>query len=578
MNKNKKNIKNNNNKWWVSGLVIAAFVLFFPYGVNAATINLFSNKDSLSIGDEFSIDLKIDSESVGINAAQATLQYTKDLVSVVNVDKTDSVLNFWLVEPSVDKTLGTINFIGGSTSGLSGKSLQVLRVVFKVIGTGTISLTLNDSAVTASDGSGTNVLTATKGIELSSLVKTTVSVIVPTVTNPTPEIAPNAPAKPVISVLLYPKPDSWHDVSQNFVVNWNLPKDVTEVAAVLNKIPVFNPSTGEGLFDNKSFPPLGNGVSYLHIRFKNNIGWGITNNYRIAIDTVPPLPFKVSSVDGFKTENPSPSFSFSTSDSISGIANYIVRIDNTNEIISQKETLILPVLSPGQHRVVVQAIDSAGNSAEDSVSLEIVPLATPTVGLFNKSVSFGEFVYVSGKVNAGLGVQVKLNSLNGQEVFNGKGTVDSSGNWDILIKNPLPVGQYTLTVVAINDLGASSYPAETQFINIRAQPIISIGFLQLGWSEIVLLLIFIFIAIAGFYGWYYVSRKNKSDAYKTVIGMDVRKLTAILENDLHSLKETHMSLKPIASKEAEVETRIDKMQENINKMKKYLPAEIEKIG
>ncbi|MFZ2205173.1 MAG: cohesin domain-containing protein [Minisyncoccia bacterium] len=578
MNKNKKNIKNNNSKWWVSGLIISAFVLFFPYGANAATINLFSNKDSLSIGDEFSIDLKIDSESVGINAAQATLQYTKDLVSVVNVDKTDSVLNFWLVEPSVDNTLGTINFIGGSTSGLSGKSLQVLRVVFKVIGTGTISLTLNDSAVTASDGSGTNVLTATKGIELSSLVKTTVSVIVPTVTNPAPEIAPNAPAKPVISVLLYPNPNSWHDVSQNFVVNWNLPKDVTEVAAVLNKIPVFNPSTSEGLFDNKSFPPLGNGVSYLHIRFKNNIGWGITNNYRIAIDTVPPLPFKVSSVDGFKTENPFPSFSFSTKDSISGIANYIVRIDNTNEIISKKDTLVLPGLNPGQHRVVVQAVDNAGNSTEDSVSLEIVPLATPTVGLFNKSVSFGEFVYASGKVNAGLGVQVKLNSLNGQEVFNGKGTIDSSGNWEILIKNPLSVGQYTLTVVAINDLGASSYPAETQFINVRAQPIISIGLLQLGWSEIVLLLIFIFIAIAGFYGWYYVSRKNKSDAYKTVIGMDVRKLTAILENDLNALKETRMSSKPAESKKTEIGIRIDKMEENINKMKKYLPAEIDKIG
>lgn len=570
--------QNNKRKWWVGGLMILAFVLFFPHGANAATLNLFSNKDSVSIGDEFSIDLKIDSEGVGINAAQATLQYSKDLVSVTTVDKTDSVLNFWLAEPAFDNTAGTVNFIGGSTSGLSGKSLQILKVTFKVLGTGAISLTLNDAAVTASDGSGTNVLTATKGIELSSIPKTGVTVLVPTVTNPTPEISPNAPAKPTVSISLYPNPDSWHDVSSNFIARWNLPKDVIGVAAVLNKIPVFNPSTDEGLFDNKSFPPLGNGISYLHVRFKNNIGWGVTNNYRIAIDTVPPLPFKITSVDGFKTENPSPSFSFSTSDGISGIANYLIRIDNADGILSKKDTLVLPVLKPGTHRVVVQGFDNAGNSVEDSATLEIIPLNTPIVGLFNKSVSFGEFIYVSGKVDAGLGVQIVLNGSNGQEVFNGKGTVDPSGNWEVLIKNPLAVGQYSFVATAVNNQGALSYPAATQYINVRATPVVTVGILQLGWPEIVLLLIVIFLAIVGLYGWYRSSKKNTTEAYKTIIGRDIQKLTNILENDLESLKESHISKKSADTIKAEVEIRANKMQENINKMKKYLPAEIEKIG
>ena len=59
----------NKNKWLVTTFMFLAFILFVPHGANAATLNLFSTKDSVAIGDNFSVDLKIDSEGVGINAA-----------------------------------------------------------------------------------------------------------------------------------------------------------------------------------------------------------------------------------------------------------------------------------------------------------------------------------------------------------------------------------------------------------------------------------------------------------------------------------------------------------------------------
>jgi len=81
-------------------------------------------------------------------------------------------------------------------------------------------------------------------------------------------------------------------------VNWDLPNDVTAVATEVDQHPDAVPAKSEGLFDNKTFSPLEDGVWYLHVQFKNSIGWGPTLHYRIGIDTAPPLGFSVTSPSG----------------------------------------------------------------------------------------------------------------------------------------------------------------------------------------------------------------------------------------------------------------------------------------
>ena len=58
-------------------------------------------------------------------------------------------------------------FIVGSTSGFSGKSLQILKIVFRTKEAGNADLTFTDAAITASDGSGTNVISTIRGVQIT---------------------------------------------------------------------------------------------------------------------------------------------------------------------------------------------------------------------------------------------------------------------------------------------------------------------------------------------------------------------------------------------------------------------------
>ena len=356
----------------------------------AGTLNLFTENTQFAIGDEFSVDVKIDSEGAGINAAQATVNYPVGVLQEKTVDKTNSVFSFWLQEPVADNGAGEISFIGGSSSGLTGKTLQGLRITFKVVGSGPADISFSNGAITAADGNGTNVLSSMKGLSITSITKQEASSIIPAPKLPPVQIIKRtavptgkSPIKPVLRVPLYPISEGWYNTLASFIVQWNLPSDVTGVATLLNQQPISDLKTSEGLFDNKTFPSLSDGIWYLHVRFKNDVGWGPTMDYKIGIDTAPPLPFEVFVPKGNPTYITAPTIVFETNDQPSGIASYRVSIDGTEATSTSLTSFVLPAQSTGKHTVVVSAEDRAGNRTSTAVSLGILGVPFLTIGIFS---------------------------------------------------------------------------------------------------------------------------------------------------------------------------------------------------
>ncbi|MHB8860181.1 MAG: cohesin domain-containing protein [Minisyncoccota bacterium] len=362
----------------VSSLIAVLFIFGVPATASAASYTLTADKETFVIGDTFHVDVRIDSTDVGVNAAQATITFPKNIVQVTGIDKSTSAFDFWLQGPSYSNDTGQVTFIGGSQSGLSGKSLEVARITFTVKGAGAVSIIFSDGAVTASDGSGTNVLTSMNGLQLTSITTQNATLIKP------PQIVRSAvptgvlPVKPGLAVPLFPDPTAWYPYISKFIVHWSLPKDVTDVATAINRDPAFQPTVSEGLFDNKSFGPLTDGIWYLHVRFKNSVGWGPTAQYRIGIDSTPPLSFSVSSPDGLSTANVAPAIHFVTKDQPSGIRDYKVIVDGVVATTTVLTAYTLPPQAPGKHDILVQALDQAGNSAESRLTIEILeaPLIT----------------------------------------------------------------------------------------------------------------------------------------------------------------------------------------------------------
>lgn len=567
-------------------LIISAGLFVFAGTAGAATLNISLGNDVYTVGDEFNIHVHIDSEGVSINAAQATLNYPTDILEVTNVSKSGSIFAFWLLEPDFSVP-GQISFVGGSTSGYIGKSLQVLTVNFKVKTNGVANITLGNAAVTTADGTGTNVIRTTGGARIIAEEKT----VTPKTTPPPSQILPRPtqivrepvvskakPAEPKIEIPLYPDPEKWYATSANFLVKWDLPDDVAEIATELNKIPDFDPTEAEGLFDNKMFARPDDGIWYLHVGFKNNVGFGPTAHYRIAMDTSPPLPFDVTVLEETPTDNPTPTINYESGDQLSGLLGYLIRIDNGDLIETDKTSYTLPLLAPGKHTISVSAKDNADNLTEEIFNLEILPIASPFISSLSQNVFIGEGgLNISGTALPDVTLIISLKRQNGEEILNKEFKSDTQGLWLAKFDESLKKGKYYIEVTARDGRGALSLPTKSDLITVRERPLLTIhGFEITQLTALLSLIILLLIAFAA--GWYSRLLTKKQRARKiTITGRDTVALISLIQKDIETITKNFNNGKLSKQEAAETGQLIGKIDGNIKKMKKFVVPEIEEL-
>lgn len=571
-------------------IVLAA--IFFAFNAEAATLNLIPDNRSLKIGQEFSVDLKVNTNGVSINAAQATVNFPNNILTLLSVDKANSIFNFWVEEPTISNQNGNLKLIGGTPSGLSGGALQILRLKFKATGSGSANLTISDAVVTASDGKGTNVLSTVEGTS----VGVGTAVVAPTppplpvipaappaeqpqiIERREPVVARNLPVKPILKVPLYPDESRWYNRIGELVALWEVPEDVSAVATVLDHNLKTDPAiTEKDLLTGKNFGPLaGDGIWYVHVRFLNNRGWGPTAHYKISLDSTPPLSFEIQ-MDNPISDNPTPIVNFETFDSLSGIDEAVFFIDNQESARTKEKTLALSRQQPGRHRLLVKIFDTAGNSVEDDFEFEILPLESPVIEFLTKTVTQGEVVFVAGKSmpNSLIDIRV-LNELR-QEVFFGEANSDILGNWEVIIAGTLFADDYSLNLNARDSRGAVSLTVEEVF-RVKPKAILSFGFVDLGLLEVFILVISLAAGGAGVVVWQYISAKRTRGAYNIIASRDVEKLAALLETDLSELERLYKKEKGITPEAVpQMDLRFHKLKETIVKIKKYLVKELEKL-
>lgn len=568
-------------------LIFILIAFFIPAAVSAAVLYVTSEKTGFNVGDKFTANVRIDGEGMGINAAQATVQYSNDVLEVVNTEKTGSIFEFWLREPEFSNDTGRLVFVGGATSGFSGKALQVLKINFRVKGGGSANITLTDAAVTASDGSGTNVLSTLRGIQITAASKTEepAAAPIPPPQQITRPAVPSAklPVKPAIEVPLYPNQDRWYNIPAVFFASWQLPPDVIKVAAALNKNPIAAPEKSEGLFDNKTFESLQDGIWYLHVRFQNNLGWGPAAHYRLAVDTQPPLGFEIGILEGETTDNPTPIIQFNTSDALSGLKEYLVRIGDSDLIpiipADFAGSFKLPLQGPGKRQIIVKAVDQADNGIENSLDIEILPIASPVI-TFTPRELFSEDeqgLAVKGtalpNINVLLKIQKVLRKGRGEIVGNSIVRSDDKGNWEFTFGElPLRNGRYVVLAQSQDARGALSLIVESPEVRVKSKPIIQIGPFQLGKGSAALLLLL--ILIAGFGGgiWFYKKRQEKLTMRVAFTESEITKIFQFLKQDIDQLRKSLQT--PTTGDD---EYALKRLQENIQKMEAYLKRGVEKL-
>jgi hypothetical protein len=567
------------NKLYI--IVFVAVLLFsLPALTYAATLELALEKNIVSPKDDVVVLVTINSEGQDVNTAQATISFPANLLEVTNIDRTDSVFTFWLKEPVYDNTKGSISFVGGSTSGFTGANLKLMHISFKVKGSGGGKLGVTDGAITASDGTGSNVYTTAKGLDINIPATADFQAVKLERNQQALTLAKQLPPLPSLDIPFYPDPLKWNNRSASFQAKWNIASDVVKAGMSLDKNPNSTPGeNAEALNGSKVFPILTDGISYLHLRFSNNIGWGPTLHYRLAIDTTPPLSFKITSDEGFKTAEPKPTINFASSDLTSGIDNYVVRLDGaTVANISQTKYQFSPLL-PGKHLLNVSAVDKAGNSTSETETLEILPFTPPVITYVNRKAVINEGgINAGGTAEANAEIVIQIQNSQKQIVFEQVVPVDNNGNWNILVNKALASGDYNLLATARDKNMSSSFPVISDTISVRPRPILVLGSLEI--TSTWFFIIFIIILLASFGAGYftYYKWRVKLGNRVTIARRDVLNIFDSLKKDIDKLLKDSADGKFSESEIAEIEYTLKNMNGNLEKSRRYVIDNISEIN
>lgn len=366
------------------------FVLaFFALSVStafAAEVLVSPSSGSYSVGQSFTVTIQTNPQTKSVNAVEAKLTFDNTKLSVVSLSKTGSVFSLWTTEPTFSNSAGTIDLGGGSPTPFTARS-NLITVTFKALAEGSAKVGVASASVLAADGLGTDVYTgAVPGT--FTIAKTEVP---PPPTPKTETPATETPAEeddggaitfgdppraPEAGSTVFLDPEVWY-ATKIGVFTWDVPFDVDVLALDMSTSSEFEPTTTfDPPIEQFSLGPdlLQDGVQYLTMQYKNQVGWGAILHRKIMVDTLPPNDFDID-VRAGNSATAFPLLTFEAFDDTSGLDHYELSIAGGEPVtITPDEAKIgymLKDLEDGTYTVKVIAFDKAGNEKVSTTALLI---------------------------------------------------------------------------------------------------------------------------------------------------------------------------------------------------------------
>lgn len=516
-------------------LSLFAFIFLsflFPGLALAASISVSPSTGVYTTGSTFNVAVVVNTQGKPINAAEGTIKFNPNELSVVSLNKSGSIFNLWVAEPSFSNTAGTISFSGGLPSGYTGSVGTILNVTFRTKGSGPSKVSFTNGSVLANDGKGTNVLSGMSG---GTYTIQAVS------SQPVPEVieyvAPaNTPGTPQITSDTHP--ESGWSKETTAILNWTLPSGVTAVRTLLDGSPSSIPTkVYETPIRTITLSDLDEGVSYFHLQFRNADGWGKVKHYRLAVDTKAPEAFTVSLPEEADLTNPIQTLLLHATDTTSGVNKYLIKIDEDEPFEYEDEegskSITLPELEPGYHSFVIEAFDGAGNSLISTFSFTILAFERPVFTEYPDTISEDVIPVIRGLTRPNSVVEVFVEKI-GSEPKKYELTSDNKGVFTLIPEGTFSTGVYELTAQAVDQFGAKSELSDPIRMAVQRPGFVRIGSMLVDVLSVVIPLIAMLVLLVfGF--WYLIFRLRRLRRRVTV---ESREALDILAKEFTALHET----------------------------------------
>lgn len=359
------NLNRKSNIVILLALIFGAGCLMIPASfadaVGGAALFLRPASGSFLVGSTFDLSIVLDTKGAAANTVEVELLFPADKIQIANPSIGISVVQVWAAPPSFSNREGKMYFVGGIPSpGIVTSDGIVLTLTFRVIAPGSGEIKFGaKSSVLANDGRGTDMLDQKPSAFFNFLVP--------------------PPQGPAVSSPTHPDQNRWYrDTSPMFV--WSRSSFATGYSYSIDHDPNgFADTIVEGNVTTVSIQDLKSGIWYFHLRERADSVWGGISHYVVKIDNQPPASFKVNVSPAKRTTNPNPIFRFFTTDAFSGLDYFKMKIISLSGK-TVNESFFFEISSPyqapnfehGRYQVIVRAVDKAGNSKDEAVTMNIV--------------------------------------------------------------------------------------------------------------------------------------------------------------------------------------------------------------
>lgn len=233
-------------------LLIFSFLLVFISGLPSvaegagASLFFYPGSESFIVEDTFSVEVKVDTIDIPINAAETTIYFPQDKLEVLNISKENSIFTFWPGEPEFSNSTGEISFSGGIPRPGFKKVGNIITLNFKAKKEGPVLLTFDEGRILADDGKGTNILVFIK--EAKYFIQKTIAFSEEKSKVQSGEI----PFPPQITCPTHPQEEWYNNNSPRF--QWEIESDIIGASFILNRDSTTIPDTNsEGRIQSKIY-------------------------------------------------------------------------------------------------------------------------------------------------------------------------------------------------------------------------------------------------------------------------------------------------------------------------------------
>ncbi len=536
-------------------ILLFLIIILSPAITLAASLSVSPSTGVYTSGSTFTSRIVVNTNGQSINAAEGTIKFNPQELTVVSVDRSNSIFNLWVSEPTFSNTAGTISFSGGLPSGYKGSSGSIFNITFRTKNSGNAKVSITSGAVLANDGMGTNVLSTMGGAAYT---------ISPVATTPVPEeieyVAPaNTPATPKIISKTHPDPSKWYQAN-DASLNWDIPSDVISLRTSLDTNPTSIPTkVYEDPISSIDLEDLPEGESYFHIQFKNNEGWGKVAHYRLAIDTEKPSNFEISLEENSDLANPVQVLKLNPTDDTTDVKRYIVKLNNQDpfEYIDEENSrkITLPALLPGYHTVIIEAFDMSGNSIISNFNFSISSFEKPIFTEYPDEINEEVIPVIRGTTRPEAEVEVSVSKGDAVPTIYNL-IADKDGVFTLIPEGTFTTGVYELTARAKDKFGAQSDISEPIRIAVQQPGIVKIGTFLIDVLS-VLVPLFAMVVLLVLSVWFlilYLRRFRRrvsveSKEALTILDREFKLLNKILQDQKSKLTNAHKTKKLSAFEE-----------------------------